>query len=426
MRLLLNPTFLAQQQNNNTSSNGTNTPTYMIECAGPDGKLITHLPTYFPVFNCIDESIHGNSDASSNSDQGICFIWGCLLSVILTLLSAGTFIAFLLLCRSHIIVDGSRTTKLIFFFSFSSCGLFLLQQIFDGDPHIAAVGELIEGSVSICVAFVLASLLCRIYEKPKNIVYVVMPLFSVIILANLIIFICGSFGTFTSKRNHVLDCHDPTWILFNVLDSILCTFSLLAAYGISRKMKKMLISENYRKRKTKQIWIVAIIYSLSTYVTLIYSITRYVNSFKDENENICDHWEIEKVENSTVKDALSKLSFGVLMYIVDTFVPMWAVVILIRDLFPADRSSSSGRSSSWSGEEYIGRPGGSFLGRTSSLLNDDSLLSTVMEGEEDDEDGNNVGGRVLSTRDLILDRSYSKDGGQYLSSKSSQSYSLTG
>ena len=74
-------------------------------------------------------------------------------------------------------------------------------------------------------------------------------------------------------------------------------------------MKKMLISENYRKRKTKQIWIVAIIYSLSTYVTLIYSITRYVNSFKDENENICDHWEIEKVENSTVKDALSKLSF---------------------------------------------------------------------------------------------------------------------
>ena len=62
-------------------------------------------------------------------------------------------------------------------------------------------------------------------------------------------------------------------------------------------MKKMLISENYRKRKTKQIWIVAIIYSLSTYVTLIYSITRYVNSFKDENENICDHWEIEKVEN---------------------------------------------------------------------------------------------------------------------------------
>ena len=51
----------------------------MIECAGPDGKLITHLPTYFPVFNCIDESIHGNSDASSNSDQGICFIWGCLL-----------------------------------------------------------------------------------------------------------------------------------------------------------------------------------------------------------------------------------------------------------------------------------------------------------------------------------------------------------
>ena len=159
---------------------------------------------------------------------------------------------------------------------------------------------------------------------------------------------------------------------------------------------------------------------------MIYSITRYVNSFKDENENICDHWEIEKVENSTVKDALSKLSFGVLMYIVDTFVPMWAVVILIRDLFPADRSSSSGRSSSWSGEEYIGRPGGSFLGRTSSLLNDDSLLSTVMEGEEDAEDGNNGGGRVLSTRDLILDRSYSKDGGQYLSSKSSQSYSLTG
>ena len=81
---------------------------------------------------------------------------------------------------------------------------------------------------------------------------------------------------------------------------------------------------------------------------------------------------------------------------------------------------------SWSGEEYIGRPGGSFLGRTSSLLNDDSLLSTVMEGEEDAEDGNNGGGRVLSTRDLILDRSYSKDGGQYLSSKSSQSYSLTG
>jgi hypothetical protein len=393
-------------------SNSTIDPAYMIECGGPDGKLITHLPTYFPVFNCIEESLRGKTTIGrQDNDQSTCFIWGCLLSIILTLLAAGTLVSFLLLCRSHIIVDGSRTTKLIFFSSFSSCALFLLQQFIDGNPHIAAIGELIEGSVSICVAFVLASLLCRIYEKPKNIVYIVMPLFSVVTVANLIIFICGSFGTFTSKRNHILDCHDPTWILFNVLDAILCTFSLLAAYGISRKMKKMLISENYRKKKTQQIWIVATIYSLSTYVTLIYSITRYVNSFKPENANICDHWEIEKIENATTNDALSKLCVAVLMYIIDTFIPMWAVVILIRDLFPADATVN--RSSSWSGEEYIGTPGGSILGR-SSLLDDDSLL-------DDGDDG----GKTLSTRDLILDKSYSKDGGGYLSSKTSHTYSLT-
>ena len=35
------------------------------------------------------------------------------------------------------------------------------------------------------------------------------------------------------------------------------------------------------------------------------------------------------------------------------------------------------------------------------------------------------GGKTLSTRDLILDRSYSKGGGGYLSSKNSYTYSLT-
>ena len=356
------------------------------QCVDAKGKVTSHLPTYFPIYSCIEKSTTGTS--SSGLDHGPCFMWGCLLTAILTLLTTATFIAFLMLCRSHIIVDGSRTTKLIFFFSFVSCGLFLIQQILDADPHIAAVGELSQGSVSICVAFVLASLLCRIHEKPKMIVHTVMPLFAILVVANVIVFTCGSLGAFTSEKNHVLDCHDPTWIMFNILDCTLCTFSLFAAYGITMKMRSMRISDNYRRRKTQQIWIVAIIYSVSTYVTLIYSITRYTNSFK--NGNTCDHWMSAALKGTTISKALPKLAFAVLMYGFDTFVPLWAVVILIRHLFPADKYSH--RSSSWSGEEYIGRPGA--LSRLSDLLDDDSIVGEITV------DSGNVG-RKISKRDLV-------------------------
>lgn len=97
-----------------------------------------------------------------------------------------------------------------------------------------------------------------------------------------------------------------------------------------------------------------------------------------------------ELEGSTMSKALPKLAFAVLMYGFDTFVPLWAVVILIRHLFPADKYSRRG--SSWSGEEYVGRPGA--LGRLSSLLDDDSVVGEIASNSD------NIG-RKISQGDLV-------------------------
>ena len=95
------------------------------------------------------------------------------------------------------------------------------------------------------------------------------------------------------------------------------------------------------------------------------------------------------LKGTTISKALPKLACR-MMYGFDTFVPLWAVVILIRHYFQL--TNTSHRSSSWSGEEYIGRPGA--LSRLSDLLDDDSIVGEITV------DSGNVGQKI-SKRDLV-------------------------
>jgi hypothetical protein len=336
-------------------------------CFDAQEKPLARFPFIFPMFYCISPPVE--------SQGGACYLWGCVLSIFLTIVGVVTMIALLMLCRAHIIVDGSRTTRLIFFFTTLSCLLFIVERVLYGDPRIFAGVELLEGMVSITVSFVLASIWSRVTGRPEYIKRFVMPFFSLFVTSICVVFLLGVLGVFhhttqdTPPRHQkngtnatkviipgtsmavVLDCYDDTWVLFSILESVVVTMSLVSAAGITKKLKEMTLSETYRRRKMKEIWGVAVIYSLSVYVTLICSI--FEQGKKSPEGNNCAHWSSELLEADTVADALPKLLGSATLFILDTFVPMWSVVLLIRYLFPMQEKSR--RTSSWSGDEYVGR-----------------------------------------------------------------------
>ena len=325
-----------------------------------DGK--SRLSVAFPLYYCIFPYANGDSGAEK------CFLWGCILSMILTLMAVGTLVSLLLLCRSHIIVDGSKTTRLIYYLTVVSCILFLVVKTINGDPRLYAAVEMLEGYVSITVAFVLASIWCRIYEKAEYVRRFVVPVFGVVVTAIFVVYVLGALGTFAqggssqaagnrtstvpTSGSVILNCHDNTWIIFSILESVLVTFSRFASCGIVKKLQEMVVSEDYRRRKTKQVWVIAVIYSVSVYTTLAFSL---YSRGGIESQGPCARWTSEIVETQTIEKALPQMLGSILMYILDTFVPMWSVVILIRHLFPSGTSSAARRTSSWSGDEYIGR-----------------------------------------------------------------------
>ena len=285
--------------------------------------------------------------------------------MILTLLAAGTLLSLMLLCRSHIIVDGSKTTRLIYYLTVVSCMMFLVCNTINGDPRLYAAVQMLEGYVSITVAFVLASIWCRIYERAYYVKRFVVPVFSTFVTAIFVVYVLGALGTFARTRSWpmdanktetrsalVLDCQDDTWIIFSILESILVTFSLFASCGIAKKLQEMVLSEDYRRRKTKQVWLVAVIYSISVFTTLTFSLYSRERTGRHER---CARWSTEVVESDTIGEALPQMLGSLFMYILDTLVPMWSVVILIRHLFYGGSSMSARRTSSWNGDEYIGR-----------------------------------------------------------------------
>jgi hypothetical protein len=262
--------------------------------------------------------------------------WGCWSVLSMSVISCITLIAILSMGCLRIVREGTIWIQVIYIATVIQGLLYSIRYLFVANDILVIAATTIESQVVVITAFILCSICNQLYddESSQAKACFVSSLLAFMSVCLIMTFILSAFTEILGNSNN---CHQAAWILLSCFRVVCVINCAIAAGFIQKKMNQVVVSESYRKSKTRTLWFVAVIFLVAAAVALANDIFGVLETSSTSVPNVsetCWKWASVSVDLNTENNSAVMLTLRILVRTVKFFLPMWTVMIFFKALMP--------------------------------------------------------------------------------------------